>query len=79
MQRYLIAFLPLLLAACAAPPSTELTSTANEPGVICQNETRTGTNLRTQHCRSAEQREKDMQTGKETLSEANRPVLPVNR
>lgn len=59
MSRFLLALLPLLMAACAAPPATDTTVASADEGVHCEVGSRTGSNMISKHCRSAAQREQD--------------------
>jgi len=47
----------LLLAACAATPAPKDTQVAAADDTVCVREARTGSNLPTTKCRSAEQRQ----------------------
>lgn len=58
MLRPLLVLLPLLVTACAPMPPAE-TASAEEPGVVCEREIRTGSHMTSKHCRSAEQRDKE--------------------
>lgn len=47
----------LMLAACAAPPAPKDSQIAAADDTVCVREARTGSNLPTTKCRSAEQRQ----------------------
>ena len=62
MNRLLLALLPLALAACAAAPAQKEVALASiDKDTICEHEARTGSNLPTKRCRSAEQRQADQE------------------
>lgn len=58
MRRLLTPLILLMLAACAAPPTDKTVPQAGADGdTICEREPRSGTNLPTRRCRTAEQRQ----------------------
>ena len=62
MKSLLLILVPLALAGCAsAPPEKEVALAAVDKDTICERESRSGSNLPTTRCRTAEQRkaEKD--------------------
>ncbi|MFN3305260.1 MAG: hypothetical protein ACK44A_16300 [Roseateles sp.] len=72
MHRLLTPLIPLMLAACAAPPAEKTVPLAAMDGdTICEREARSGTNLPTRRCRTAEQRKAERE-GVERTEEARR-------
>ena len=61
MNRFLFALLPLMVTACASPPAsqTAAATSAEQDGVVCEQGSRTGSNMISKHCRSAAQRDQD--------------------
>lgn len=76
MKRLLLPLIPLLLAACASAPTESKQGVAQAPAdkdTICEREARTGTNLLTMRCSTAEQR-KAAQDEVAQMKEARRPI-----
>jgi len=74
----LLTLLPLLMSACAAPPATQTVAAADE-GVVCEQSSRTGSNMISKHCRSAAQREKDKSDTQEFGDKIRRTGGTVDR
>jgi hypothetical protein len=58
MHRFLLALLPLLMAACAAPAPAEKIA-GDDENVVCELGSSIGSNRLTRQCRTAAQRDKD--------------------
>jgi hypothetical protein len=72
MNRLLLILLPLVLSACAVkPPEKEVPLAAPDKDTICEHEARSGSNLPTKRCRTAEQRQADRE-GVQRTEEARR-------